>query len=47
MKPVAILYVFAASVLLLAGCRGIQTPGEKQARRDFGAVTGKYRLCLS
>jgi cobalt-zinc-cadmium efflux system outer membrane protein len=43
MKPVAILYVFAASVLLLAGCRGIQTPGEKQARRDFGAVTGKYR----
>lgn len=43
MKSVAILYVFAASVLVLAGCRGIQTPAEKQARRDFGVVTGKYR----
>ena len=28
---------------MLAGCRGIQTPGEKQARQDFGAVAGQYR----
>ena len=35
--------LFAASVLMLAGCRGVQTPGEKQARHDFGAVTGQYR----
>jgi cobalt-zinc-cadmium efflux system outer membrane protein len=43
MKPVVILYVFAASVLVFAGCRGIPAPGEKQARHDLGAVTGKYR----
>jgi outer membrane protein TolC len=35
--------MFAAGVLMLAGCRGVQTPGEKQARHDFGAVTGQYR----
>ncbi len=35
--------LFVASVLMLAGCRGVQTPGEKQARHDFGAVTGQYR----
>jgi cobalt-zinc-cadmium efflux system outer membrane protein len=35
--------LFAASVLMLAGCRGVQTSGEKQARHDLGAVTGKYR----
>ncbi len=43
MKTVAILYVFAASVLVLAGCRGIPTSGEKQARHDLGAITGQYR----
>jgi cobalt-zinc-cadmium efflux system outer membrane protein len=35
--------LFAAGGLMLAGCRGIQTSGEKQARHDFGAVTGQYR----
>ena len=43
MKPVVILYVLAASVLVLAGCRGIPAPGEKQARRDFGVVASQYR----
>ena len=43
MKPVVILYVFAASGLVLAGCRGIPTPGEKQARHDLGAVADQYR----
>jgi outer membrane protein TolC len=28
---------------MLAGCRGIPAPGEKQARRDFGTVTDKFR----
>jgi outer membrane protein TolC len=35
--------MLAASGLVLAGCRGIQTPGEKQARHDLGAVAGQYR----
>jgi outer membrane protein TolC len=43
MKSVAILGVFAASGLVLAGCRGVPTPGEKQARHDLGTVAGQYR----
>jgi len=43
MKSVAILGVFAASGLVLAGCRGVPTSGEKQARHDLGAVAGQYR----
>jgi outer membrane protein TolC len=35
--------LFATGGLALAGCRGIQTSGEKQARHDLGAVTGQYR----
>ncbi|HEX7578148.1 MAG TPA: TolC family protein, partial [Verrucomicrobiae bacterium] len=35
--------LFATGGLVLAGCRGIQTPGERQARQDFGAVAGQYR----
>ncbi len=31
------------AILALAGCRGIPAPGEKQARRDLGAVAGQYR----
>jgi outer membrane protein TolC len=44
MKPIAILAVVLAAigVLTLAGCRGISTPGERQARHDLGAVTGQY-----
>ena len=37
------VWLFATGGLVLAGCRGIQAPGEKQARRDFGAVAGQYR----
>ena len=43
MKPVAILNLFVAGVLMLAGCRGIPAPGEKQARHDLGAVTKQFR----
>ena len=35
--------LFATGGLVLAGCRGIQTPGEKQARQDLGSVAGQYR----
>lgn len=30
--------LFATGGLVLAGCRGIQTSGEKQARQDFRAI---------
>jgi outer membrane protein, heavy metal efflux system len=43
MKSVSILWVLAAGGLMLAGCRGIPVPGEKQARHDLGTVTGQYR----
>ncbi len=45
MKPIVILpaMLTAAGVLVLAGCRGISTKGEQQARHDFGAVAGQYR----
>ena len=43
MKPVVILYALAACGLVLAGCRGIPAPGEKQARRDLGTVANQYR----
>jgi outer membrane protein TolC len=43
MKPVIIIFTSAVGVLLLAGCTGIPAPGEKQARRDLGAVTKVYR----
>ena len=35
--------LFATGGLVLAGCRGIQTSGEKQARHDLGTVVGQYR----
>ena len=35
--------LFATGALVLAGCRGIPTPGEKQARHDLGAVAVQYR----
>ena len=43
MKSVSILFVLAASGLVLAGCRGVPPSGEKQARHDLGAVAGQYR----
>ena len=42
-KTLAFVVLFATGGLVLDGCRGIQTPGEKQARRDLGAVAGQYR----
>ncbi len=35
--------LFATGGLVLAGCRGIQTSGEKQARQDFRAIASQYR----
>jgi cobalt-zinc-cadmium efflux system outer membrane protein len=43
MKPVVILSLFATVVLVLAGCRGIPAPGERQERHDFGSVADEYR----
>jgi cobalt-zinc-cadmium efflux system outer membrane protein len=43
MKPVVILSVFAAGILVLSGCRGIPTPGEKQARHNLAEVASQYR----
>jgi len=42
MKSVSILWVLAAGGLMLAGCRGIPTQGEKQARRELGTVARQY-----
>ena len=35
--------MLAIGAFVLAGCRGMQTSGEKQARHDFEAVAGEYR----
>ena len=35
--------MLAIGAFTLAGCRGMPTSGEKQARHDFGAVAGQYR----
>jgi len=43
MKPIVILSLFAASGLVLAGCRGIPATGEKQARHNFDSVASQYR----
>ena len=45
MKPIVNFarLLAAIGVLVLAGCRGIPTPGEQQARHDLGAVAGQYR----
>lgn len=42
-RRVIILVVLAAAGLLVAGCRGLPAPGEKQARRDLKTVAGEYR----
>jgi outer membrane protein TolC len=41
MKPVVILSVLIAGALL-AGCHGVPTSEERQARRDFKAVAAQY-----
>jgi outer membrane protein, heavy metal efflux system len=43
MKPVSILFLFAASGLLLAGCHGVPAPGEPQARHEVNTIAGVYR----
>jgi outer membrane protein TolC len=43
LKSVFILALFVTGGLTLAGCRGIPAPGEKQARRDIGAIANQYR----
>jgi len=43
MKSVVLWSLVVAGALLLAGCRGIPAPGEKQARREFAAVAGVYQ----
>lgn len=45
MRPKLIQFVALAGIAgwVLTGCRGVPAPGEKQARRDLGTVTGKYR----
>ena len=35
--------MLAIGLLALAGCRGVQTSGEKQARHDFETIAGNYR----
>lgn len=42
MKAVVILSVLAGT-LVLAGCRGVPAPGERQAKGDLSAVGEKYR----
>src|SRR6516162_2812435 len=43
MKPNMFFLLFVAGGLMLAGCRGIPAPGEKQARHDFKTVADQYR----
>ena len=43
LKFILLSTMLAIGAFTLAGCRGMQTSGEKQARHDFGAVAGQYR----
>jgi outer membrane protein TolC len=43
LKVILLIVLAGVGVFALAGCRGISTPGEKQARHDLGAVAGQYR----
>ena len=36
-------YLILILLVLLAGCKGTPTPGEKEARRQVQAVAGTYR----
>jgi cobalt-zinc-cadmium efflux system outer membrane protein len=42
-KVILLTTLVGVGVFALAGCRGISTPGERQARHDLGAVAGQYR----
>ncbi len=43
LKVILLTALAGVGVFALAGCRGISTPGERQARHDLGAVAGQYR----
>ncbi len=45
MRLKAVLYfaMLVMGIFALAGCRGVQTSAEKQARHDLGAIAGEYR----
>ncbi len=43
MKFAAILSLMIAGLLALTGCRGVPTPGERQARRDLQTITVQYQ----
>ena len=43
MKRIHQLILPGLAIALLAGCKGISTPDERQARRDLDAVTDTYR----
>jgi outer membrane protein, heavy metal efflux system len=42
-KVILLATLAGVGVFALAGCRGISTPGERQARHDLSAVAGQYR----
>jgi cobalt-zinc-cadmium efflux system outer membrane protein len=42
-KIISLFAMLAVGVLALAGCRGVQTSGEKQARHDFKTIADDYR----
>jgi outer membrane protein TolC len=42
-KVILLLAMLAIGAFVLAGCRGVQTSGEKQARHDIKTVTAEYR----
>ncbi len=42
-KVILLTTLAVVGVFAIAGCRGISTPGERQARHDLGAVAGQYR----
>jgi cobalt-zinc-cadmium efflux system outer membrane protein len=42
-KVIILATLFGIGVFALAGCRGISTPGERQARHDLGTVASQYR----
>src|ERR1051325_7688740 len=43
LRNVAALGVGAIAIILLAGCKGISTPGERKATADLGSVSEAYR----
>src|SRR5215468_9606819 len=42
-RPTAVEALVLVAVLLLAGCQGISTPGERKAQANFGNVREAYQ----